>query len=563
MKKTITLFISLFILVFGSAIAQTVSFQGNTYRMINNQWHMSGENGMDFPLVENTISIKIDQRATDDAITAFEQNNELTRLRKAITGWVDYQIAEGTDPFQKAQQLQGQQVVSQLEFPTIGYYTLIPDDALFPNSWHLMQDNDADIDIEEAWDVTTGDPSIAVAILDSGVDWIHQDLGMGEDSHSNIFLNPGEDAWADPNDPSTGNGIDDDGNGLIDDWKGWNFSNNWNDARQDQQGNQFFHGTHVSGIVAAKTNNDEGISGVAGGWNSEGAKLLPCAVGITGPNGSVLDDAILYAAEIGARQVQLSLTVGTSQAIIDAVELAYNDFGVIIVNASGNNGSTNSVGFPGNLENVWAIGATNQNDFRAGFSNHGPQLFISAPGVSIWSTQLVSGSDYGTSDGTSFASPIASGVIALMLSVNPDLTPEEVKEILKETADKVGGYDYDWNKDDPGHSRQLGYGRINAKAAVDMAAQTLGLASSNGLEGIILSPNPANDVLDLRLPVQMGDGVQIGITALNGQVVRDNIRPSRISGNTATLDVQDLSSGVYLIRVTSGGDSIVKKFVKN
>lgn len=297
-----------------------------------------------------------------------------------------------------------------------------------------------------------------VAVLDSGTDFDHDDLGVGADAYENVWLNDGEDAWSDPLDPLTGNGIDDDLNGFADDWKGWDFNNGNNDPS-----GPFFHGTAVAGAVAAKTHNNLGIAGVAGGQAGPGSRVMLLGVGDFSPAGSVLDDAILYAAANGAQVVQLSLTVGQSAAIDAALQMAYDVDGVTIVCASGNSGSS-TVGYPAIDSHVMAIGATNISDLKTGFSQYGDDQELAAPGDDIFLLDLDDG--YTTSGGTSFAAPIVSGVIALMLSVSPDLTNDEIRQILHDTADKVGGYDYNWNLGLPGHSRELGYGRVNAAAAL-------------------------------------------------------------------------------------------------
>lgn len=305
-----------------------------------------------------------------------------------------------------------------------------------------------------AWNISVGSNCIIIAIIDSGTDWKHNDLGIGSDNYQNVYINHGEDSWTNPNDPNTGNHLDDDGNGLADDWKGWNFSNNSNDSR-----GTFYHGTHVAGIVSAKTNNTIGIAGIAGGSNSQGVKLLPICIGLNNPDASVIDDAIIYAVNKGVKIIQLSLAVNQTNAIDAAIQFAINN-GVTVIAASGN--SNTSVAYPANNSNVISVGATDQNDYKAPFSNYGSNLTIAAPGVGIYSTQL--NNTYNSSDGTSFASPIVSGVVALMLSINPSMTPAQIKDALITTADKVGGYNYI-----NGRSNELGYGRLNAYAAVNSA----------------------------------------------------------------------------------------------
>lgn len=447
------------------------NFQNKEYVKINNEWNVLNVFDLQhYPIESNLVTIKFKQNASEEAIQNYILQNNLTLIRKAITGWYDFQTNGVTDIFQKSTQLIGtsSSIVDNLEIPTKGSYNIIPNDTNQASQWHLNK-----INAYGAWNIEKGKPNIKVAILDSGTNWIHEDLGLGTDSYQNINLNNGEDAWSNPNNPATGNGIDDDGNGLIDDWKGWNFDLNNNNSQ-----GIYYHGTWVAGIVSAKTNNNKGIAGISGGWNNEGSKLLICNVGQNFPNGSVIDDAILYAGQMGVKVIQLSLTVAPSTAINDAITFAYNTYGLIIVCASGNNSSSSGVSYPASNSLVFAVGATTQNDLRASFSNHGENIFVSAPGLGIVSTGIAGGYTCTGStcpDGTSFAAPIVSGIIALMYSVNPCLTQAQVKQILKVTSEKVGGYNYNWNSTDLGHSKELGYGRVNAFLAVQMA-QSIGLA---------------------------------------------------------------------------------------
>tara|TARA_R110002072_G_scaffold14272_2_gene59359 strand:- start:56557 stop:58890 length:2334 start_codon:yes stop_codon:yes gene_type:complete len=547
MSKRFYHLFTIFIFLLPLAVfSQTKQFQEVNYKMIDGKWHMfSDSDSRSFPIVDKTISLKFDSTISENEKANFEVEHNLIFVRKALTGWHDYKISENREVFTTAEQLLNSSLVAKLEIPTIGYYTLTPNDTDYNNQWYLNQANGINVNIENAWDTTTGNNSVTVAVLDSGTDWFHQDLGLGTDSYENIFLNPGEDAWSNPADPTTGNGIDDDGNGLIDDWKGWNFDDNYNDARQGLGGNTFFHGTHVAGIVSAKTNNNEGVAGVAGGFNNEGVKILTCAVGISGPNGAILDDAILYAAEIGARVIQLSLSVGSSSAIDDAIDMAHDVFGVVVINASGNGSSSSGVSYPASHDKVLAVGATTQTDSRANFSNHGANLFIAAPGVGIWSTQL--NSQYGSSDGTSFAAPIVSGVVGLMLSVNPGLTPVEVKQILQDTAQKVGGYNYNWNGSDPGHSRELGYGRVDAFLAVQAASS--GSCTINNITTTNISPcdnngtptDPTDDNFSVDVVVSFTDAPTTGTLDLTGD-------------GTASVTVSGLTSPHTFIGVIMSAD---------
>lgn len=442
------------------------TFQNQQYEKIDNQWKVLNTSDLIYyPIQNNLVTIKFFQNTSQEAINSFASQNNLTFIRKAITGWCDFQINDVShDVFYKCNTMKtvNANIIDKLEIPSLGSYNTLPNDPSYSAQWHLNR-----INASGAWNITTGNPTVKVAVLDSGTDWTHNDLGLGNDTFQNIYLNNGEDAWSNPNNPSTGNGIDDDGNGLIDDWKGWNFDLNNNDSR-----GVIFHGTWVSGIIGAKTNNNFGIAGIAGGFNNEGSKILSLNIGQNRPNSLTIDDAILYAGAMGCKIIQLSLGGSFSQPISDAIEFVYNNYGVIIVCSSGNSNLDN-ISFPSSHPLVIAVGATTQNDTRANFSNQGERLFISAPGLNILSTGMNNtfscGNDINCNSGTSFSAPIVSGIIALMYSVNPCLTQEQVKNILKDTAEKVGGYNYQWNPNNLGHSLELGYGRVNAFLAVQSA----------------------------------------------------------------------------------------------
>ncbi len=434
--------------------AEIREISGRQYARDGQGWQQITADGQRFDVDARVITIKLRPGVTAPAALALHHNLGGTPLRQARTGYIDVEIRRGQDPLDAIDAYVASGLVATAEPNTIGRYHLVPDDPSYGSQWHWPK-----VMAEEAWDTTAGHPSAAVvAVLDSGTEFDHEDLGTGGDAYQNVWLNSGEDAWSDPDDPDSGNGLDDDSNGFIDDWKGWNFG----DGDNDPSGS-FFHGTAVAGVVAAKTNNAVGVAGAAGGWGAPGARVMIAGVGNNSPNGAVLDDAILYAAENGADVIQLSLSVSPASAIDDALEMAYDVFGVTIICSSGNGGG-NSVGYPSSDSHVIAVGSTNQSDQRSGFSQGGPDLEISAPGEDIWTLDLFD--NYGPSSGTSFSAPLVSGVVALMLASNPGMTNTQIRQTLHDTADKVGGYDYDWDPGMPGHSQELGYGRVNAETAL-------------------------------------------------------------------------------------------------
>lgn len=374
--------------------------------------------------------------------------------------------------------------ITEIEYNTFGEYnTTQVNDIESYQQWYLSH-----IKAYSAWDLSLGNSSVVVGVLDSGVDWEHEDLGIGTDLYQNIYTNSGEDAWIIENNPSSGNGIDDDNNGLIDDWKGWNFETNNNDTRTLN-----YHGTFVSGIISAKSNNNIGIAGIAGGNGVAGVKILPVCIGIDGPITSIIDDAIIYAVDERANIIQLSISIPYTPSIDEAIQYAINN-NVIVVCAAGN--SYGDVSYPSSNNNVISVGATDQYSQRVPFSNYGSNLDIVAPGVNIYSTYLFN--QYVYSEGTSFSAPQVSAIAALILSVNPNLTNQDVRNIIESTAEKVREdlYEYTYYSEHPNDTwnNQMGYGLVDAYAAV-MKAKDMDLYVRDNSVDIGNEPSNANDCM--------------------------------------------------------------------
>ncbi len=312
----------------------------------------------------------------------------------------------------------------------------LPNDADFSLQYGLNNPNDSDIDAPEAWDISIGASSVIVAVIDSGVDYNHPDL------RNQIWTNTAE---------IPGNGVDDDGNGFVDDIRGWDFADNDNDPMDENA-----HGTHVAGIIGAQGNDNRGAVGV--NW---AVQIMPLKFMDADGLGSTIAaiQAIDYAVANGARISNNSWGGDTfSQALFDTIQMA-NSQGHLFVAASGNDGvnTDNGSHFPSNYElpNIISVAASTSNDTLARFSNFGvATVDLAAPGLQIYST--IPNRQYELFSGTSMAAPFVAGVAALLLSKNNSLTTDTLKTTLLDTVDQVPVFE----------GRLVTGGRLNAFNAI-------------------------------------------------------------------------------------------------
>jgi subtilisin family serine protease len=288
--------------------------------------------------------------------------------------------------------------------------TFEPVPNLVGDNWGLNK-----VNAPEVWAKGYTGLDVVVAVVDTGVDYTHPDLD------DNIWLNTAE---------IDNDGIDNDGNGFIDDNRGWDFVDRDNNPMDEDD-----HGTHVAGTIAAER-NEFGITGVA--YN---AKIMP--VRVLGTDGGTYSDVaagIRYAADNGAQVINLSLGGSVSSSLVASAVRYATELGAVVVMASGNEGRSRP-GFPANEARRYgiAVGAIDSRDRLANFSNRaGTSVldFVVAPGVGIRST--TPNNTYSSFSGTSMATPHVAGVAALMLSANPTLAPGEVETILIQTANAAG-----------------------------------------------------------------------------------------------------------------------------
>jgi subtilisin family serine protease len=329
---------------------------------------------------------------------------------------------------------------------------VLPNDPSFAQLWGLHNTGqtvngirgtaDADIDAPEAWDVTRGDPNVVVGVVDTGIDFGHSDLAAAQ------WTNPGESCAG-----CRADGIDNDGNGYVDDWRGWDFVNEDNDPFDDHS-----HGTHVAGTIGAVADDGAGVAGVSN------VKLLALKFLSGGGSGTTADAirAINYANALGVQITNNSWGGGGySQALYDAVRDADNR-GALFVAAAGNDGTNNDVGphYPSNydLPNVVSVAATNSNDVLADFSNFGRgSVDLAAPGDNVYST-IPGGYDWYS--GTSMATPHVAGALALAKSAFPSASGMALKALLLRSVDAKSAL----------AGKVASEGRLNVDTAVRCAA---------------------------------------------------------------------------------------------
>lgn len=326
----------------------------------------------------------------------------------------------------------------------------VPNDPLYrEHQWDLRR-----LEMEAVWDITTGDPSVIAAVLDTGVDSSHPDLAP------NILA-------------------------------GYDFLNDDPDPADDG-----VHGTHVAGIIAAVGNNGEGIAGMA--WRS---RILPVKVldaqGL-GPDVAVAK-GIIYSVEQGARIINVSSgTPFPSAALKEAVEFA-DRRGALVIAAAGNTADRgNDVVYPAAYPQVLAVGALDERDLVPPFSQRQSYVALAAPGVNIASTTWRGGTGgipYGTGTGTSAAAPHVSALAALVWSVDPRLSKNDVRRLITENADDVGP---------PGRDDGTGFGQINPsrtlRALLSGARRPAGESTASGTPDSPAS-TPVHPVVDPLRPI--------------------------------------------------------------
>ena len=362
-----------------------------------------------------------------------------------------------------------------------------PNDSAFSSQWNLRR-----IGISSLWEsgvINSTLPVVKVGVIDTGIDDAHPDLA------NNIALNSGEFGNG-----KESNGIDDDGNGFVDDWKGYDFvesesedAGDWNE-RDNDPNDEHGHGTAVSGIIGAQTNNGIGLAGIVP------VTILPLRAFGKNGNGNDIDiaSAIVYAVDNGVDVINMSFgDVVQSPFLHDAIRYAYSR-NVVLVASSGNDG-TNYPHYPSDFSEVISTGSVGQFNSRSFFSSYSPSLDIMAPGEQIVTT-TIGGGYTDQFAGTSAAAPHVSGVAALLKSLEKqkkniqstyvERSNEEIRGVLLNSADDAG---------EKGWDKFYAAGIVNAAKAIQAVSGATVLIHSPKLDEI-LSENFKNIIVSASTP---------------------------------------------------------------
>jgi subtilisin family serine protease/subtilisin-like proprotein convertase family protein len=441
-------------------------------------------------------------------------------------------------------QLRQDPAVAYAERNYIVHAVATPNDPRFPELYGLHNTGqtggtaDADIDAVEAWDNSVGSSDIVVGVVDTGVDYTHEDLA------ANMWVNPAE---------IPGNGVDDDGNGVIDDVHGFNAITQSGDPMDDHD-----HGSHCSGTIGAVGGNGIGVAGV--NWEVQIMALKFLSAGGSG----TLEDAIeAIDYSVAQRNAGVNLRVlsnswsggGFSQALLDSIESA-NAAGILFVAAAGNAANDNDVNptFPASYEatNVVAVAATDHNDQLADFSSFGAtSVDLGAPGVDVLSTTI--GNTYSVFSGTSMATPHVAGVAALVLSANDTLTVEELKDALLTSGDPIPALD----------GVTLSGRRLNAASALDEAGPPVPRfnMSVTPPSAIIAQEESATYSIDLTSVAGFTGDVSLTVAADPAIDATLDITPVVTAPGVGTLTVTTslaTAPGIYNLTVTGTSGELTK-----
>ena len=465
----------------------------------------------------------------------------LSDRTKELTYWLLFYFPSEIDPEEISQQYKNLSDVITAEPIPIHKIFKTPNDTRYADQWHINQANDADIDAPEGWDIATGDTSIIVAVLDTGVEWWHVDLAGAKADKTDRFTIAGN-MWINKNELSdTDPNVDEDGNGYNDDWIGWDFvtgnpqllnMGDDYDMPDNDPSDGEGHGTHCAGNVGAINNNGTGVCSAAGGWGEDanglgnGVKIMPLRIGWSDfPSGRVSMEfaaqAFVYAADNGASIASCSWGSSETDALRDAVNTflygtttpTASDPKIRLIFVAAGNDGNETQNYLNSRDDVISVAATDENDNAASFTTYGTWVDISAPGNNILSTYKNGG--YSSLSGTSMATPISASVAALIWSYRPSMDAGQVEDYLYQGAENID------SKLSSQYIGKMGAGRVSVYGSLSLilnhapvAIADTSVSSEDQIEDIFVLNNDSDS-----------DGDQLSFTILssplNGTAVQN------------------------------------------
>lgn len=450
-----------------------------------------------FDLFLNEIGVNKLQKVFPNKVEEQRQGYVDLSLIYELSYTNSYEIGE---VIQKLEDLKITEYVEPYYLPQLAY---TPSDSLLSNQYYINL-----INADDAWNITTGDTNIVIGITDTGWDPIHADL-VG-----NVKVN-----YADPV-----NGIDDDADGYMDNYLGWDLGMNDNDALWES----LSHGVNVTGIAAAVTDNVTGISGV--GFNT---KFLPIKISNSVGILTQAYQGVVYASDHGCFIINCSWgSYDSSQFAKNSIDYAIINKGCLVVAAAGND-NRDSIFYPAGYVGVLSVAATDQNDIKLTTSNYGSYIDISAPGGSIFTTGP---NGYSTNSGTSMAASVVSGGAALLKSQFPTYTNAQITNLIRSTAD-------DLNVLNPTYVNELGGGRLNLFNAISNIVE-----ENKG--SVKVFPNPSSGIITIASDEKID---RIIIRNMLGQIVEET--------NSSKVDISNQPNGVYFVEIYIEGKVEVNKVI--
>ena len=425
-------------------LQNNIHINGRDYIKQNNKWFIKDLHSDELlPLNELSMTVKLKEKVPRQALEALNIANNATIIRENELGYIDLKLSLGTLFHKKLNAYLSSGLFESVEMNSFGGVNATPNDPVFINQYHWFNINGwPHINAPSAWDTETGATNpVTVAVLDLGVDSLNIDLNLSSVK--------------------------------------WDFYNN--DPEPQPLANDH-HGTAVAGVIGAKTNNGLMVSGISGGWgnNNLGSKIMVIRVG-SGEliDGEKVDDAIIFAANNGAKVINMSFWIDETQAIKDAIEYAYNQKGCLLVAGAGNQINQPNLKFPAKHPKVHSVGGITKS--WQYYNNRSTDLDVVAPNENIVTT--ANGTfGIGQFSGTSFSSPQVAGVGALLFSRKPNILHMDIRKVINQTAIYTPQMENDPTK--------FGNGLLQADRAVFALLQGNGIIPDYPAELTLINQNP-------------------------------------------------------------------------